>query len=264
MEKKAIVFDNSGTLVKRLRVVKNLKTNKFCHNTNSLNLVSKYNNLVLVVLQFNPICLKNADQNIRLYDFIKKHNVKFDISYFIEEISTEDVIDILKNDQITIKDITEGILELDKKTHNIDLCIGSAIIVDSKEKKVDFTISSAGFLFPNTKKTIEILKNRDIDIFIASGDRSRVIERLTEIFTLDKSHAYPTANSKRKAEIVKELKNKGYKVMMVGDGLNDILAFEAADVSVLTIEQIEEVDEKVLNTTDFTIKNILEVTEIDF
>lgn len=264
MEKKAIVFDNSGTLVNRLRVIKNLKTGEFNHNTNSLSLISKYKNLVLVVIQFNPMCLKKIDQEIKLYDLMKKHNIKFDISYSNEEITNEEVIDIIKNDSIQIKDITEGILELDKKTHNIDFCIGSAIILDSKKKKIDYTISSAGFLFPNTIKTIEILKNRGIDIFIASGDRSKVIEKLTEIFTLDKTHGFPTASSKRKEEIIQELQNKGYTVMMVGDGLNDVLAFEAANVSVLTLEQIEEVDKKLLNTTDYMIHDILEVTKIDF
>ena len=52
--------------------------------------------------------------------------------------------------------------------------------------------------------------------------------------------------------------------MMVGDGLNDVLAFKKADVSVLTIEQQEEVSPKLMGKTDHVISDIFEVTQIDF
>ena len=56
----------------------------------------------------------------------------------------------------------------------------------------------------------------------------------------------------------------GYEVMMVGDGLNDVLAFNRADVSVLTIEQQEEVSPKLMDKTDYIIESIREVSQIDF
>ena len=52
--------------------------------------------------------------------------------------------------------------------------------------------------------------------------------------------------------------------MMVGDGLNDLIAFNKANVSVLTIEQQEEVSPKMLDKTDYVIDDIFEVTKIDF
>ena len=52
--------------------------------------------------------------------------------------------------------------------------------------------------------------------------------------------------------------------MMVGDGLNDVLAFNNADVSVLTVEQEEEVSPKLINKTDHVIQKISEVISIDF
>ncbi len=52
--------------------------------------------------------------------------------------------------------------------------------------------------------------------------------------------------------------------MMVGDGLNNVLAFKIADVSVLTTEREEEVSPKLINKTDYVIGNISEVTSIDF
>ena len=64
--------------------------------------------------------------------------------------------------------------------------------------------------------------------------------------------------------LLDELKDRGYKVMMVGDGLNDVLAFNNADISVLTVEQEEEVSPKLINKTDYVIQKISEVISIDF
>ena len=77
-------------------------------------------------------------------------------------------------------------------------------------------------------------------------------------------NAYGTVSTRGKGEVVSILKEGGYKVMMVGDGLNDLLAFNKADVSVLTIEQQEEVSPKMMDKTDYVIKDIFEVTQIEF
>ena len=50
----------------------------------------------------------------------------------------------------------------------------------------------------------------------------------------------------------------------VKDLSNDLIAFNKADVSVLTIEQQEEVSPKMLDKTDYVIDDIFEVTKIDF
>ena len=52
--------------------------------------------------------------------------------------------------------------------------------------------------------------------------------------------------------------------LVVADEENDILAFKEADVSVLTIEQQEEVSPKMMDKTDYVIEDIIEVTMIDF
>ena len=51
--KKAIVFDNSGTLVKRHRVIKDINNNKFITNINSMDIIDGTTSLALVVLQFD-------------------------------------------------------------------------------------------------------------------------------------------------------------------------------------------------------------------
>ena len=116
----------------------------------------------------------------------------------------------------------------------------TALILDMDLGIVLYTITSAGVFFPKVFETVETLKSRGIEIFIASGDRKGAINRLASLLDVPEDNAYGTVSTKGKCEVVSILKDAGYKVMMVGDGLNDILAFKKADVSVLTIEQKEE------------------------
>ena len=51
--KKAVVFDNSGTLIERYRVIKDVSCGKVFTDINSLDLIDAADSLALVVLQFN-------------------------------------------------------------------------------------------------------------------------------------------------------------------------------------------------------------------
>ena len=263
--KKAIVFDNSGTLLERYRVIKDVSTGKLFTDVNSLHLIDSMDSLALVVLQFNTNCLLKLDENTLISDVIKRYNIEFDVSFTSCETTNDEVSEILKHEsQATIADITDGFSILREKIPNMELCNGSAVIIDINEGKIAYTITSAGKLFSKVLDTIQILQKRGIEIYIASGDRKGAINKLAEILNVNKKHAFGTVSPKGKSDIVKSLKDRGYKVMMVGDGLNDLLAFKIADVSVLTTQQEEEVSPKLINKTDYVIGNISEVTSIDF
>ena len=238
--KKAIVFDNSGTLLERYRVIKDVSTGELFTDVNSLHLIDSMDSLALVVLQFNTNCLLNLDSNTLISDVIKQHNIDFDVSFTSCETTKEEVTDILENEnQATISDITDGFTILKEKIPKMELCNGSAVIIDINKNKIVYTITSAGKLFSEVIDTIKILN-------------------------VNKKHAFGTVSPKGKCKVVRCLKDRGYKVMMVGDGLNDVLAFNNADVSVLTVEQEEEVSPKLINKTDYVIQKISEVISIDF
>lgn len=263
--KKAIVFDNSGTLIERYRVIKDLFNGELFTNINSLDLIDQGDDLALVVLQFNTNKLLKLNQNTLISEVIKKYDIDFDISFSTKQVSKSEVKEILDNETTsTISDITDGFDILKEKIPNMELCNGSALIVDMDLGKIAYTITSAGKFFPRVFETVEILKSRGIEIFIASGDRKGAINKLANMLDLPEENAFGTVSTRGKCEVVSILKDDGYKVMMVGDGLNDILAFKKADVSVLTIEQQEEVSPKLMDKTDYIIEDIFEVTMIDF
>ena len=51
---KAVVFDNSGTLIKRYKAIKDLRNGVICDNVNSIDIVDHDKNRALVVLQTDP------------------------------------------------------------------------------------------------------------------------------------------------------------------------------------------------------------------
>jgi Cu+-exporting ATPase len=264
MKMKAVVFDNSGTLIKRYRALKNIKTGGICDYMNSMDIVDYTGNRALVVLQTDPAeCLINARSDQTLYQFITRNNVKFDVSYSSGDISNEDVLNDLKHDDSTIKDIQDSILAVMEKKYNVQICSGSGFIMNLDTGKVEFTITAGGKIFPEVTKVVEELKKRNIEIFIASGDRKKSLEELAKFISIPHSNVFGTASTKRKQEIIKELK-ENYKVMMVGNGANDILAFEEADIGVLTLQQDEDVPKKVFNAADIVVRNIKEILDIDF
>ncbi|MCK9152353.1 HAD family hydrolase [Methanobacterium alcaliphilum] len=264
LKPKAVVFDNSGTLIKRYRALKNIKTSEICDYMNSMDIVDYTGNRALVVLQTDPAkCLINAKGDQTIYQFIKNNNVDFDISYSTNDVNKEDVLKSLKQDNSTIKDIQDSIKAVLDKKYNVQICSGSGFIMDMDTNKVEFTITAGGKIFPEVSEVINTLKKMNIDIFIASGDRKGSLKQLAQFISIPPNNVFGTASTKRKKEIVRQLKEK-YKVMMVGNGSNDILAFEEADIGVLTLQQEEDVPEKVFSAADVVIYNIREILNINF
>lgn len=79
------------------------------------------------------------------------------------------------------------------------------------------------------KEVVNGLKKIGLKVFILTGDKSSVAEKVSSILGVDGFFA--DVISDKKAEIIKSLRKYG-KVMMVGDGINDAPALAEADVGV--------------------------------
>lgn len=261
---KAVVFDNSGTLIKRYRAIKNLKTSAICDNTSSIDIVDYDINRALVVLQTDPSkCIINAKPDQTIHHFLEKNSVNFDISYSTQDIKKDDVLEIIKEDTSKVADIQDTVKAVIKKHYNVQICSGSGFIMNLESGKVEFTITAGGKIFKEVPLVIKELKKRGIDIYVASGDRTASLEELARFIHIPKKNVCGTADSWRKKEIVKSLK-KNYTVMMVGNSANDVLAIEEADIGVLTLQQEENVPKKVYDKADHVIYNIKDILKIEF
>jgi len=264
MEKKAIVFDNAGTLLERCRAIKNMETGERVNNS-SLDIIDEIKNSALVVMQTDiKKCIMLANPEKRLYDFIKNNKIPLDISYSSSNISEDEILPMLAKSNVKLKDFHETAYQLSAENKFIELCSGSAFILNTEKKQVVYVITAGGKVFPNVSLVIETLRNRGIHTFIASGDRLKSLHELAEIINLPEENVFETANPEKKKEIIAKLQKEGYKVMMVGNGPNDILAFKKSDLAVLTLEQGEKVSQKVFDGADIVIKEISEVLDIKF
>lgn len=120
----------------------------------------------------------------------------------------------------------------------------------------NMTISALIFVAENiregAKENIEALQSQDLKIVVISGDDPLVVSSLAEqlgiqnadrfvslegktneeILSLASQYrVFGNASPEQKALIVSELRKHGHHVAMVGNGVNDILAFGQADVS---------------------------------
>ena len=77
---------------------------------------------------------------------------------------------------------------------------------------------------------VESLKRQGIETIMLTGDHEKSAHRVAQLIGINNVHA--NLSPEGKLSFVQELQKKGKVIVMVGDGVNDILALGAADISI--------------------------------
>ncbi|WOH64289.1 cation-translocating P-type ATPase [Bradyrhizobium sp. BWA-3-5] len=104
-----------------------------------------------------------------------------------------------------------------------------ASIVAFSRGEEKYLLSVRQALRPDARAVIAGLQDRGIEVEILSGDREAAVRAAASTLKVDMWRAGVTPAEK--IARIDELKRRGFKVLMVGDGMNDAPSLAAADVS---------------------------------
>ena len=89
-------------------------------------------------------------------------------------------------------------------------------------------IAMADAVLPDAREAVAAIRAMGIDVSMASGDDQRVAERIAHEVGIE--HVYAGILPGGKAKIITDMRSRGQRVVMVGDGVNDAPALASADV----------------------------------
>ncbi len=82
----------------------------------------------------------------------------------------------------------------------------------------------------DAKECVQKLAQMGLEICIASGDRAAPVSRIANALGI--SHFYANQTPDSKAELVQALQSSGKTILMVGDGINDTIAFAKSNAAI--------------------------------
>jgi len=252
-------MDVAGTILRMYRVAKDLGRGIILEKVVTWELIMEKKGRALVVPQIDPESLARCPPDAPLYTLASGREDCIEISCASTPISKEEALDILSRSKATIRDLQE--VHQAVKARCPDTYQTAGMIVDSDLQDITHALSTGGTPFPGLAEVLDCLKSLQVDIFVASGDSMRSLTSLKD-FGFDLDRIYPVSTPKRKAEIVASMKSRYRRVIMVGDGLNDLYALRAADLGILTVQQDTRPASQLIQAADEIIRDIRDLPRI--
>lgn len=117
------------------------------------------------------------------------------------------------------------------KTHFEEMSeVGKTVVFVLKNGEVTGMIALADIIRESAKEAISSLKEAGIHSIMLTGDNEKVAHWVAEQIGLDEVYAEVLPDEK--ADRVKDIQAKGWKVAMTGDGVNDAPALATADLGI--------------------------------
>lgn len=217
-----IVFDKTGTLTYgNLRISKIINKSNYSDN-DLIEIVSSLENKTThpIASSFKEYSKTNNLKSLDVDDF--KNIAGIGLSGTINDKSY-----LIGNNKLFDKyKINNNMLREEKKL-SLD---GNSIVYVIEDKKVIGLIGVKDIIRDNAKDVINKLKNIGKRIIMLTGDNEITADIIAKSIGIKEVIA--NVSPKDKSNKIKELKNKGFKVMMVGDGINDAPSLSLADIGV--------------------------------
>ena len=260
----AVVFDSAGTLLNTYRVAKDIRNKKLLPGIETTTLTFSSPDRVLVVLPVHSKDMINTPAETLLSEYLIQHDTGFGVSCTRKITTAEEIGDVLYNDKMArVGDLQECIRNVWTvcKAESI-VTLNSGAIINMAYGAIEFAITAGGWPFDGAKETITSLHRMGVPTFIASGDRVTKLEKMADHLGIPRDRVYGVATPTVKAQIVSDLREEYDKVLMVGDGINDLGAMKNADIAILTIQQAGDRPEELYAVADYVVKDVSAVLPI--
>ena len=210
-----VIFDKTGTLTKGELEVGFVEF--FNKDEKSMNLL------------YSLLDSSNHPVSLAVKKYIKEN---FEVSNLIlEDVKNIEAkglsaryenIEILGGNEALLKEFDVKInIHLNSKFTQYLFCIDKKIVANFELKDE---------LKDDAKELIEYLKEQNIESIMLTGDNNFVASSIAK--ELEISNYKANLTPKDKADFIKDLKNSGKTVVMVGDGVNDSVALASSDVAI--------------------------------
>ncbi len=260
----AVVFDSAGTLLSTYRVARDICNKRLLPGIETTTLTFSSPDRVLIVLPVHSKDLMATPPDTLLSRYLTDRKIGFGVSCTRKIVTAEDIGDVLYADQRAragdLQECIRNVWSVCKEEEMVTL--NSGAIINMAHKAIEFTITAGGWPFPGAKETVTALHRMGVPTFIASGDRVTKLEKMADHFGIPRDRVYGVATPSIKAQIVHDLRQEYDKVLMVGDGINDLFALRNADIAILTVEQPGDRPEELFKEADFVVNNVGEVRAI--
>jgi len=260
----AVIFDSAGTLLRTYRVARDLLHDEMLTEVETTTITFGAEARVLVVLHLHSRDVIEAPEDRLLSEFFLERSIGFGVACSRRIIPAEEVAEILYNDRYArIGDLQACIRQVWSccKRESI-VTMNSGVILNMDLARIEFTVTTGGRPFDGAREAISELHRMGVPAYIASGDRVAKLERMGDYLGIPRERVYGVATPSMKARLVEDLKEQYDKVVMVGDAINDLNAFQKADLSVLTEQQSDLKPDILYTTADRVIRNVSEVPGI--
>jgi len=260
----AVVFDSAGTLLNTYRVAKDICHKKLLPGIETTTLTFSSPDRVLVVLPVHSKNIIATPGDTLLSGYLIEHEINFGVSCTRKITTAEEIGDVLYTDKgARVGDLQECIRNVWSvcRAESV-LTLNSGAIINMAHGAIEFAITAGGWPFDGAKETITALHRMGVPAFIASGDRVTKLEKMADHLGIPRDRVYGVATPSVKAQIVSDLRLEYDKVLMVGDGINDLGAMRNADIAILTIEQPHDRPEELYTAADCVVKSVSAVLPI--
>ncbi|MBO4355000.1 MAG: HAD family hydrolase [Methanomicrobium sp.] len=262
--KTAVVFDSAGTLLHTYRTARDVINDRIIPEIETTTLTCSVKGRALIILYAGSQDIINADGDRLLSDYITANNIEFGLACSSGVVTIDEISKILHTDtHAKVSDLQTCIRNVWNFCKSLEVvAMNSGVIVNKNTGIIEFTITSGGKPFSNARDTIQKLHGMGVATYIASGDRTDKLLKMADYLGIPHENVHGISTPQIKAQIVRDLKDEYDRVIMVGDGVNDIAAMKEADLAVLSEQQFFKKPKMLTDAADVIIRDVIEVIDI--